>query len=967
MSDENEKTTLLEPDINRDATQLLSAVGLKSGDSSGGSTSPAQILEGQVGLKYDVGEQFASGGMGVILRAKDVNLRRVVAMKVLQTPLADNDNVLRFIGEAQVTGQLEHPGIVPVHDLGVDAKGNVFYTMKLVKGVTLNAILNGIRKGDRNAISHHPLSHLLSMFLKICDAMAFAHTRKVIHRDLKPENIMVGEFGETLVMDWGIAKILEGQDGGGGESPFPPGPAAGKIEPACAVDAESAGFRTMEGKVLGTLAYMSPEQAMNKRDEVDERSDIYSLGAILYEILVLRPPVDGLDFDVVYSKVVNGLIAPPTTGGTGKRGVKQKPLPHLPSGRAPDALSAVAMKALSLRCEERYQSVKELQKDIEAYQGGFATAAEEAGVLKQLWLLMIRHKGFVAAAAIVALAVASGLVVSLAQWRKAVAAEARAVLDERRAVDNERRAVLNEKRTLDALAQIREMSVKAAPKFLFEAQRSLDALDRAKALETVSTAVGLDPGLADAWLLKGRIHLGDVQFDEAREALLKGGAKGTLLAGIAEKFGGMAKMQSGGLDERTKALLADELSKLGENGIAAHLRRNGDYDSAIDVRLKRAKEAFERGLPENSEFYFGYKLLDDKTISVTMVSSHAASLAPLKGLPVSEVRFIKCGTMADLPILSSMPLKKLSWVNAPHLSEISFLRDVPLEELDISWSAVSDLSPLSNAPLKRLNVEGCVNLVSIEPLKGAPLTWLHLGGTKVADISPLRGMPLDELDLTGCGVTDVSPLSRTPLRSLKLEGDEKISDISPLRGMGLSSLGLVYANVTDYSALQELPLKELALGGVRLTDISFLAGMRLESLTLANSPGLTDLSPLAGLPLRSLTVTGCYNLQDRSIISSLSTLEELWLCHDNFLADISFLSGLNLKKLYLHENLKLTDITVVGTLKTLEELSLPQRAKDIEFLRKLPNVMKIGYEDHPGRLLPADEFWRAYDAAKAGK
>jgi len=153
--------------------------------------------------RYAVGKVVAAGGMGAIRQVTDRNIRRTVAMKVMRDPDAmTRDQVLRFIEEAQITGQLQHPGIVPVHDLGVDAYDQVYYTMKFVQGETLAAILQGLRARQSDVLRRYPLSALLRLFLRICDAVAYAHSRGVIHRDLKPENVMVGDFGETLVMDW---------------------------------------------------------------------------------------------------------------------------------------------------------------------------------------------------------------------------------------------------------------------------------------------------------------------------------------------------------------------------------------------------------------------------------------------------------------------------------------------------------------------------------------------------------------------------------------------------------------------------------------------------------------------------------------------------------------------------------------------------------------------------------------------
>ena len=161
--------------------------------------------------KYTVGEEVARGGMGAILGAREATIDRTVAMKVMLGCDATED-VVRFVAEAKVTGQLEHPNIVPVHELGLNAAGQVFYTMKFVKGVTLRSVLDRLATHDASTTAKYPLPHLLTIFQKICDALAFAHSKGVVHRDLKPDNIMLGDFGEVLVMDWGLAKVIRRKD-----------------------------------------------------------------------------------------------------------------------------------------------------------------------------------------------------------------------------------------------------------------------------------------------------------------------------------------------------------------------------------------------------------------------------------------------------------------------------------------------------------------------------------------------------------------------------------------------------------------------------------------------------------------------------------------------------------------------------------------------------------------------------------
>lgn len=398
---------------------------------------------------YKLGDEIARGGMGSVLQAEDGKLKRTVALKaMLMDGDANRGLRQRFIREAEVLAMLAHPNIVPIYDIVWEDGVPLFYTMKLVKGRTLQAIINDLRAGNPETLREFTLDRLLGIFRNISNAIAFAHSKGVLHRDLKPENVMVGEFGEVLVMDWGLAKIqnaeMRGQgDAEGGESLLP------------AVYHSQA---TVVGAVIGTPEYMSPEQALGHIDELDERSDIFSLGGILYAILTLRPPVEGKTLNEVLAKVSGGQIAPPSSlnAGPTQKGAplpagKIKPLPHIAGGRVPAALSAVAMKALSLAKENRYQRVMDFGADIEAYQGGYATGAEQAGAVKQLGLLMRRHKGVTAAlAAIVLLSI--GFVVKL------IASEHRAVTNESAALQQKeaaRRALAESSKSL-AEAWLRE-------------------------------------------------------------------------------------------------------------------------------------------------------------------------------------------------------------------------------------------------------------------------------------------------------------------------------------------------------------------------------------------------------------------------------------------------------------------------------------------------------------------------------
>jgi serine/threonine protein kinase len=310
--------------------------------------------------KYDIAGIIAEGGMGAIVDAQDTILRRKVAMKVmLQT--GSQEQLVRFIEEAQVTGQLEHPNIVPVYELGVDEQEQVFYTMKMVRGITLHQVLHLIETGVPGTLEKYPLAALLALFQKICDALAFAHSKGVIHRDLKPANVMLGEYGEVLVMDWGLARASGRNEAGDG-------PMRTLVRSARQDEGEA--MMTMAGMVLGTPQYMPPEQALGETDKFDARTDIYSLGAILYHILTLEPPIKGEDVGQMLQSVAAGQVAP-QVAATGPRHVhSSRPLPHIPGGKIPEALAVITRKAMAMKQEDRYQTVKELQAAIQTFQAG---------------------------------------------------------------------------------------------------------------------------------------------------------------------------------------------------------------------------------------------------------------------------------------------------------------------------------------------------------------------------------------------------------------------------------------------------------------------------------------------------------------------------------------------------------------------------------------------------------------------
>lgn len=316
--------------------------------------------------RYD-GSELGRGGIGRVLLHFDGHLRREVAIKELHfdegsksAPRSGSSRSsrVRFVREARVTGQLQHPNIVPVHELGQRPDGTLYYTMKVVRGRTLSDALHA-------CTSLAERLHYVDAFHDVCNALAYAHSRGVVHRDLKPDNIMLGQFGETVVVDWGLAYQS-------GEEDLGEGALARDVERL----KERGAHETLDGAAIGTPAYMSPEQAAGRVGEIDGRSDVYGLGAILYEILVGQPPFGGDHAFEIIARVI-GEEAPPV------------------SARAPDAppdLAAIVDKAVSKDPVARYQSAGELAVEISAWLEGRQVGAYGYSSLELVRRFVARNK-----------------------------------------------------------------------------------------------------------------------------------------------------------------------------------------------------------------------------------------------------------------------------------------------------------------------------------------------------------------------------------------------------------------------------------------------------------------------------------------------------------------------------------------------------------------------------------------------
>ena len=617
--------------------------------------------------RYSEDCYIAEGSMKNIIKYKDSITSRSGAVAYLKKD--QQQHFGDFVREARLTARLQHPNIMTVYDIGISDDERAFFTMKFIDGEDLGDILTKLRKGEK---SDFDLQKFLYIFLKICEAIAFAHSKNILHLDIKPENIQVGEFGEVLVCDWGLAKDMNRPEETK-EVPF--------------INLDHKVDHTLNGIVKGSPQYMSPEQAAGRNSDKDQRTDIYCLGAILYSLLTFRPPIVCEDVMEAVRRCITGSIAKPGTCAS-------RPVPA--------ALEAVTLKAMALNPSDRHQTVAELIGDIEAYMGGFATSAEDLSFFSQFKLLIRRHKKI---AGVSCFSVLSIIIIVAFFTIQLSFSEKEARLSQAAAEQAESKARNAQKHAENENELRKVLSKQAAPAFFRRAQISFMSYQLGAAEESIRLSIKLNPAPQNSQALMGHILLGLGQFGKAKEMIRHSNDKQKHdIIALIEHY------QRDTLNVNNLPVFIADLQKLKLNREIAFTVKRFAGESSFTEQMALIKLALRKIYKGFKESHF---IIDSKRQSLKIQHRKFNNTPLLYRLKITHLDLSNT-VITDIRAISTLQLQSLN-IAFTKISNIESLRKQPIKVLDLSNSAVNDLNLLPHMPLEVLKISG-LRLKNLSPL-----------------------------------------------------------------------------------------------------------------------------------------------------------------------------------------------------------------------------------------------------------
>jgi len=646
------------------------------------------LMEGNPEQRYTATRKLNEGGMKAIWEVDDHRTARKVAMALIQdSKIASEQDIDAFLYEARLTANLQHPNIIPIYDIALDENGNPYFTMKALRGETLGEILKKLQSGDSACAAKYTRTHLLNIFMEVCNAINYAHSKGVIHLDLKPSNIIVGDYGDVHVLDWGLSTLITHLDEND-DKPI----SWHSVDEVSLENGQTlthylkhvSGNREQRSVVGGTPGYMAPEQAQGSPSDIDFQTDVYALGAMLYEILTRHCPIAGGTVKEALQKTVRGEIPDP-----GKRA---------PGLRIPAALAAIAMKALQTDPANRYATVAALIRDLRKYQDGFATSAENPTFVRQAVLLVKRHKmavGIIAASAAIIAAVLGQSFVSIKK---------------------------NERVALDALAALQEKNdyiaataKKVAPTYLDLMAREEKEYMFAAAEQALDTSLAFDPSLKMGWMWKGKMLLCQQRFSEAWN-ILSGHhghpvRKDSAAIRLAEKHKGSGQVPDVGIPDLVRGFQRHNMAG-GIPRLFYHLNQQ-PFDPA--TRFVAIAQSIQILNPKIENLHFSYQEASGGGWMIDASSNpNLDDISPLCGLDIRSLNADGTGS-PDLKLLTESGMRelRLSGTSLNHLFELDQMAG--LQILDIAKTRIRNLVNLVKYPrLTSLDISG-IDGLSISP------------------------------------------------------------------------------------------------------------------------------------------------------------------------------------------------------------------------------------------------------------
>jgi eukaryotic-like serine/threonine-protein kinase len=626
--------------------------------------------------RYTQADFIDGGGMKKIHSYSDSVTGRTIAMATMNR-YEHKKELAYFINEARITALLEHPNIVPVYDIGTTPDKKPYFTMKKLGGENLRAVLNRLQANDPETLDRYPLTEILDIFLKVCDAISYAHSRGIVHLDLKPANIQLDEYGQVQVCDWGLARKLTNSN---------------QVSETLKEnnDALYEGryiSQTLDGACKGSPGFMAPEQISDDFGLRSIQTDIYSLGALLYTLLTYHEALEGDSAKKLMDDTIQGNIIPITAQ-----------IKHVDM-----SLVAVVQKAMKLHPKNRYDSVQNLANDLRAFRNGFATRAEDASLSKRLILTFKRHRNL-SISALVMLSLVITFILSINQEKN------RARKSERSALD------LANKLELEKI-QKQQFNIETAPKLLTTAQLLYKDGAYSEALTHTITALTLDPNLEEARLLHAMLLLGELQASKALQILL------TITPTQQTKYLIETAQQIQSIPSQYKSPKLNQLypvyRKLYQGpyslrlNLHNHLMVKISFSYPENERIAFA-ERFYQDNAKDTPFTFNL-IKNDNSYKLSLKGNKGTStLRELNNLPITELD-LSYSAFANLKHLQRLPLKKL---NLAHSKTSDLLQLVPcksLEVLNIADSKVHNLFPISHTSIHTLILGHQV--IGLQPLK----------------------------------------------------------------------------------------------------------------------------------------------------------------------------------------------------------------------------------------------------------